>query len=255
MKKIICMAAALAMLFAVGCEERGNTGDQNEELSDVTVPEENEEPAEDAWLSSAEYDISVSVDKTSRIKRYTLNAYTDVMELYYEIPVFGKEVAAYREINAFFENTADEFFKSENVTDAIESAKEHFGEDKYRYARNAEIVTENEKLVSVTTDYDWFMGGVADYGSDSWTFDAENGALLSLSDVTKMSDDELRPIIFSALENELPDGDTSLLDSYSVNDFEFSVRDGKSYIKLDKYEASYGAAGEFEIALPVEIKD
>lgn len=256
MKKIICILSLLAVIFASGCGTTDNSENQNNagDSAQAEDAEKIQEPAEDAWLSDAGFDISVTADEGLKIKRYTLNEYTDVLELYYEIPVFGKEVKAYREINAFFENTADEFFKSENVTDAIGYAKENSGGDKYQYTRNTAVVTENDKIVSVTTGYNWFMGGVVDYGSDSWTFDAETGALLSLSDVTAMSDEELRPIIFAELEKELPEGDTSLVDGYSVNDFEFLVKDSKIYIHLDKYEASYGAAGEFEICLPVEIK-
>lgn len=116
------------------------------------------------------------------------------------------------------------------------------------------MLTENERLISVTTIYNWYMGGVADYGTDSWTFDAETGKLLTLYDITDMNDEELISAIFIALENELPDGDTSAVREYGVNDFEFSVENGERYINLDKYEASYGAAGAFHIRIPISVR-
>ena len=254
MKKILCLAAAAALLLFLssGCVSGKKTEEPVTPEPDERI-EEAEKTGEDTEFNS-EFDITISFDKGRGVRRYTLNEYTDVLELYYEIPVFGSEAGGKDAINTYFEGLAEDFFKSENVLSAIGYAKEFSGTEKYCFTESTKVMTKNDKLISVTTSYDWYMGGVADYGSDSWTFDAETGKLLKLSDIAETNAEELISVIFIMLENELPNGDTSLVQGYGADDFEFSVENGEIYINLDKYEASDGASGAFHILIPVEIK-
>lgn len=201
-----------------------------------------------------DYDVTAEYIENEDKVRYTLNGYDGILELYYERPYYSDGDAGLKAVNAYFDGLSEEFFEGENVKRAVEYAELYSDcEDKaeFVYKSDSCVLYETEQIVSVTISYEWCMGGVMDYGSDSYTFDKSSGKLLTLADITGLDESELKKIILDTVGKVLPEGDVSYVDGYSVNDFEFALEEGKIYINFDKYEASYGAAGAFHIETPL----
>lgn len=135
-----------------------------------------------------------------------------------------------------------------------DESKEAGYEAGYTYKNGCDVTCKSDKLISITLSYEWYMGGVLDYGTSSYVFDTATGEILKLSDITGLGDDELKRIILNTAADYLPDGDISYIEDYTANQFEFCVEDDVIYINFDKYEASYGAAGAFHIPTSLEIR-
>lgn len=234
MKKLSVLILALSLLLCSACS-LGKSGIELE----------------------TDYHISTEVNEEEYTVRYTLDGYDGVLEFYYERPYFVQRGAGFDEINRYFEELTKEFFKSENVSSAVEYAdesKEAGYEAGYTYKNGCDVTCKSDKLISVTLSYEWYMGGVLDYGTSSYVFDTATGEILKLSDITGLGDDELKRIILNTAADYLPDGDISYIEDYTANQFEFCVEDDVIYINFDKYEASYGAAGAFHIPTSLEIR-
>ena len=204
-----------------------------------------------------DYDLTTEIIEEENKARYTLNGYDGVLTLYYERPYFTQKGEGLSEINRYFNEAAKLFFESENVSSAVEFANGSIEADYeagYIYTNTSDITFENERLISVTIAYEWYMGGVLDYGTISYVFDKTTGKILKLGDITGLTDEELKAAILECVAEELPEGDISYIENYTANQFEFAVEEDGIYINFDKYEASYGAAGAFHIKTPFELK-
>lgn len=215
------------------------------------------------------YRTSTAYDQSTGIQRTTLDPQGYGLDLWFEVPVFEEPGAGYEKINAFFQALTQQFFSPDNdwLTGPWEYATDPDGpqptkESPFFLRRRAWINSHTDKLVSVSIGYEWHMGGGGDYGSDSYTFRTDTGELVRLTDLVDESEEELRALIFSALEarndqterecGERPIG-TDRLQDYTLDDFEFAVYEDGIIINFDKYEAAHGAYGGFDIELPVQL--
>lgn len=198
------------------------------------------------------------------IRRTTLDPQGYYLSVYLEVPVFEEDGEGYRKINEFFEDLTQWFFSPENghlasawdytIEGYFMATKEH----PFFYERPATVTAHTDKLVSVTIDYQWMMWGVLDCGSDSYTFRTDTGELVKLTDLVDGTEEELREMIYAALEmrNEEYGGneiEVELLQDHALDDFEFCVVGDKIHIRFDRYEAAYGAYGNFDIELPATL--
>lgn len=210
--------------------------------------------------SDSSYDTSVTFDQATNIQRTTLDSKGYPLSVYFEIPVFDETKDEYKKINEFFQKLSDDFFskKNESLNSVWETATTvPLENDKFRFENNAIVTEQTEQYVSVSIMYEWWMGGVSDYGSNSYVFRTDTGEQLQLKDFFDCTEDEIKEMILSALEEkDAGEGaiDLENVKKYNLKDFEFQIRDGKVYIIFDKYEAAYGAYGGFEIELPVKPK-
>ena len=204
---------------------------------------------------------------TWQIDRATLDEGLPV-EMYFEIPVFAGGADAAGRINdtlasvrrAYIDGTAADV--REMVRDSMGTAFGPTAEMPYTDTHTAAVHTCDASLVSLTIAYEWYMGGVMDYGVDTYTFDAATGAPLTLRDVLDGSDDALRSSIADALAEQYPDIEgegltESPLDTVRampVESFHFYVADGAVHVAFNKYEITYGAAGAFDVTLPDALK-
>lgn len=203
----------------------------------------------------------------SDIRRSTLDPQGYCLSVFIEVPVFKEEGEGYQKINRFFDDLERQFFTPENEaliraweTVTYPDGPEVTEEYPFFYERNVWINSQTDKLVSVTLDSDWMMGGVHDVRTDSYTFRTDTGELVKLTDLVDESEEEVREIIFAALEErnsqeEYGVGAIELdyLRDYTLDDFEFCIVDDQIVIRFDRYEASYGAYGNFAITLPIEV--
>lgn len=247
--------------------ESSQTHRETPEPTQVTEPTPTTGSTPDPVLH---YRTTRSYDPETGIRRTTLDPQGYYLSLFFEVPVFEEEGEGYQKINRFFDDLERQFFSAEN--ESLLYAWEIMtrpegvhptGEQAFRYERWASTGAHTDKLVSVFIGYEWFMGGVADYGGDSYTFRIDTGELVKLTDLADESEEELIEMIFAALEERndregREQGTRSIeldrLREYTLDDFDFSVdKDGTVWIDFDKYEASYGAYGGFSIELPITL--
>lgn len=198
------------------------------------------------------------------IRRKTMEPQVENLEVYYEIPVFDESGAGYQKINAFFQNLQDGFFSEDNEDLAWirEMANLNPPDEAYPYyyTTSARVNDWTDKLVSVSLSYDWYMGGVADYGITNYNFRTDTGEQLLLNDLLDGTETDIKEMIVDAMNQAYPDLFDALpealeaIRNYSLADFDFYVADGHVYVCFDKYELAYGAAGSFEAELPAELK-
>ncbi len=197
-------------------------------------------------------------------ERGILRTYLDApdLELFYEIPVFEEDSEGYRKINQFFEDKKEVFFspENENLITALDMATNDPAGDAggYEYGNTAVVRLQTEELVSVSICYEWYMGGVLDYGSDSYTFRTDTGEQLHLTDLVEGTEAELKAEIVSLLqEQDGGRGSLSLgnLQERPLEEFEFVACPDGVWVFFDKYEIADGAAGSFSVKLESEWKD
>lgn len=119
-------------------------------------------------------------------------------------------------------------------------------------------VTYNKNnVISIVISNQWFQGGVADYGMDCYTFSLKTGKLLKLKDVCGSSNAKLTKEIKSKLVKKYGKSVfyPSSLDEISASDVNFYLKPGKkAIVHFNKYEISYGAAGDFAVKLTSKYK-
>lgn len=200
---------------------------------------------------------------TYQINRSELSAGLPI-EMYYEIPLFDGDSDAALRINrtlfaarrSYIESNAEDVW--EMVRAAMGSEYGPTAESPYTDTHTATVPTCDEKLVSVVIGYDWYMGGVSDYGVDTYVFSAVDGSPLRLSDLLSGTDDEIREAIITALREQYPgveftgsfESPADNIRGKAIPSFRFYVADGIVHVCFNKYEISYGAAGAFDVSLP-----
>ena len=193
--------------------------------------------------------------------------YSDGMpaDIYFEIPVFKGNSDSLNRVNQFFEEVEKQYAAGENLSYARElitgDLANGYGptaEDPYLAGNDAAVYTLTDSLISVSIDYSWYMGGVFDYGSNGYTFNAKTGDRLFLNDVLDGSEQQIKESIVRALLQQYPgveeagvmDTPMDTIRGMDIKDIDFIVSDGNVCVIFDKYEIAYGMAGMFVVTLP-----
>lgn len=200
-------------------------------------------------------------DPNTFIRRTTLDPAGDPIEIYYEIPVFPQEGEGYAAINAFFQAKQDEFF-AEGFDEMRRVAREenHYDEVFFDYW-DARVLTQTDKLVCVQMGSQYHSGGPHPNSQlEAYTFRADTGEVLSLSDAADGSPEEIRQFMLSYL-SELNAGeydgliDLNFFQGYGADDYSFCVQDGKLSVFFNRYEGIPYFAGELPaVELPMGLK-
>ena len=209
--------------------------------------------------SSDENGSSLEADIPSiTIQHFDLDAGNENMEFFYEIPSMEGITPAAKCFNDFFNALYEDFMATEpeKVRELLDAAAlgRPSTDDPYRYCWRAEVQEVSEQWVSVTMSYDWYMGGVWDYGVNGYTFDCETGERLLLTDVLQGPEEMIQAAIADGLKAQYPrivevtddQGNTPLtaLEKIPVRDIDFYVaKDGTVTVVFDKYEIAPGVAG------------
>lgn len=229
-----------------------------ESAPEVDLPEQ--------WLAATLFE---PVNPGLHLERSIVEMPGREVEVYFEIPVFEDEGAAYAEINGFFRGLRDDFLGEagrELLNDIWQmSEPPYVNTTPYLATWSAKVTAWDEKYISVTISYDWYMGGVLDYGLDAYVFDAQTGRRLHIDEVIAGSEAEIKDMIEAALidlepgfAQEQPDimGETTLgrMRAHTLAEFDFYIEDGQVRVAFDKYEIAAGAAGGFGVTLPANLK-
>ncbi len=213
------------------------------------------------WTPELEYRTSVSEDRRAGIRRTALDAQGLNFSAYFETPILEGDGPGVRAASEYFQALAGAFFSPENRT--LAQAWEYAAypgtdTDLWRYERPVQIRCETENLLSVSIGYEWYLGGVTDSGSDSYTFRLDTGAPLRLTQLVSERERELKAMILTAAEEQdagTGEIDLERLGEYALDSFEFYVEDGEVYLAFDKYELAGGARGGFTLRIPATIRE
>ena len=199
-------------------------------------------PLPDTTATPLSYQTTTQLDPKTHIQRTTLDPQGYELEVYFEVPIFEESTQGGKSINAFFYELNEAFFTpdNENLKRIWEGITLHeVNATPYFYRWNAHVNTQTEQLVSVSIAYEWYAGGVVDYGSDSYTFRADTGEELGLLDVVEATDAQVREAIYtyvSQLEAAEEYVDFETLRGRRVEEFRFFVREGQAVVTFDMYE-------------------
>ncbi len=214
---------------------------------------------------SEEYEFGPEGDDPEfTIRHFDLDADNENAEFYYEIPHMEGTTPAAKRFNDFFDTLYDDFLATEpeKVREVLDSAApgRPSADDPYRYCWRAEVREVSERWISVTLSYDWYMGGVLDYGIDGYTFDRNTGERLFLDDVLPGSEEMIKAAIADGLKEQYPEiaeledgqGNTPLtaLAKIPVRELDFYISEGGAVtVVFDKYEIAPGVAGMISVVV------
>ncbi len=208
--------------------------------------------------------ISVEESPPVTIRHFTLDAGLENVDLFFEIPYMaGGSIAADR-ISDFFLSLYMDFSEKEpgRVREILASAAPGTpSEDNtYRDCWTAQVQDCSDRWISISMSYDWYMGGVWDYGINGNTFDRGTGERLFLDDVLPGTEDEIQAAIACGLIEKYPEigeiadafGNTPLstLRDLPVQEIDYYIIDGGIVtVIFDKNEIAPGAAGMFIVEM------
>ena len=158
---------------------------------------------------SAENEFSPEGDDPEiTIRHFDLEAGNENVKFSYEFPHIEGITPAAKRFNDFFDALYADFMATEpeKVRELLDTAVpgRPSAEDPFRYCWRAEVQTVSERWISVILAYDWYMGGVWDYGIDGYTFDRGTGERLFLGDVLSGSEEMIQAAIADGLKAQYP---------------------------------------------------
>ncbi len=228
MNKRVFAAACALTLFLSGC---------------MTVSAPAETPAPESPYKTTTY----------YIRHTALDPQGRQLSVFIETPVFSEESEGYQKINAFFEDMEKDFFSSENTT--LASLWELDSGYTQRVEHSAKVLLQTEKLVCVQISVYYATGRSFDW-TDSYTFDAQTGERLMLSDLVEEPEDEALDILWTTLENsqwaEPLFWDN--IEDRALDDFDFFLDNDKIYIAFDVDEAAMTSTGSWTLYVPLTLK-
>lgn len=238
MKKGALATLLLAALLLTGCVKVGGP-----------VPTR---PADTPSPSPA---ASLFPTSTYSIRHTALAPQGRQLSVFLEVPVFQEEGEGYQKINAFFEQMEKDFFSPENEM-LVSLWKETEGAGyTQRREYSAKVLFQTEKLVCVQMSVYYVTGRAFDW-TDSYTFDAQTGERLMLSDLVEEPEDEALSILWAAME-AADETDPLFWDDIrerALDDFDFFLDNDQVYIAFDVGEAAMISTGSWNLHLPVTLK-
>ena len=214
---------------------------------------------------SAENEISPEGDDPEiTIRHFDLEAGNENVKLSYEVPHMEGITPAAKRFNDFFDALYADFMATEpekvrELLDAVVPGRPS-ADEPFRCCWRAEVQEVSERWISVTISYDWYMGGVWDYGIDGYTFDRSTGERLFLDDVLPDTEEMIQAAIADGLKKQFHEiealtgneGNSPLttLKKIPIKDIDFYiVEDGDVTVVFDKYEIAPGVAGMLIVVL------
>lgn len=198
--------------------------------------------------SSAQYTYKTyDKSKTYKGKKSTIK---DVEK--YKRVILKGDSAAVKKINQVLKEACDAKVKEMPAGYAKNDADHMSYGGEYSNIYTSKVTYNENGVISIMVSYEWYQGGVADYGCDCYTFDLTTGDQLKLTDVCNGSNCTLTKKIKNRLLKKYSKDTFSEggLESISADKCDFYLKkNGKAVVVFDKYEISYGAAGAFDVTL------
>ncbi len=255
MKKIsiILVIALISLLCLSACGKTADTAPEAKQSEPVATEEvqESQQPAEQ--LDTA-YTIETVGEKDE-------NANGEVIgDCHYQKVIFTNPNAALTEINEEIAEACNEFFDEgtgkqyeEYLKDLPDSMKEELPAYPFTATVDVKNVYIDASYVSITQDWDWFVGGVHNNGSTGLNYDLKTGEELDFEDLFA-SEAEARTAFTDAV-NALIDSDPysffedakDTVSNYDLDDVNFVISKDKITVFIGPYEIAPGASGPFTV--------
>lgn len=186
----------------------------------------------------------------------SLSGFKD-LQASYEIPVFNRTFPAADKVNAFFQSSREENFNQARDKILSQYADKVPGSDTLYFNHNVTRTEFANNYVSVSISYEWYAGGVNDFGSQNYVFDPESGEQLELLDFCKNDAKTVNKRIKAAFKAQYPTSDEAYAEIFKRIDehegYDYYIENGQIVVQYDKYEIAAGAAGSFDIRLPQTV--
>ncbi len=220
---------------------------------------------------SAENEFSPEEDPAEvTIRHFELDVGNEDVEIYYEIPHMEGLTPAAKRFNDFFDALYEDFMANEpeKVRELLDASVpgRPSADDTYHCCWRAEVQDVSERWISITLSYDWYMGGVWDYGINGYTFDRRTRERLFLNDVLSGTEEMIQAAIADGLKEQYPEiaeladgqGNTPLtmLERIPIREIDFYIaKGGMVTVVFDKYEIAPGVAGMLMVVVEKKSAD
>lgn len=190
-------------------------------------------------------------------QRTTVDTGSPYAEVYLETPHFEVEDGPYRGINAYFDQMHERFNANDDgqvawlleSLAAEDSAYKATAEDPYFYTTSYQVLGQDQRAVSVELTVQWYAGGQMTGHSTYHTFDTQNGKLLSLTDLTGHTKEEIEALALAwARTSEYSDAASFRPPEYQKDFFYYA--DGQAWMTWD-----IGGPRSYIVPIPIPIKD
>lgn len=252
MKKIsiILVICILSALFLSACGT-APAPEKSEETPAVTEEIKETEPVLDT-----SYDIEIVGEKDENENGEVIG------DSHFQKVVFTNPNSALKKINDEIAEESNEFFTEgmgkqyeEYFSQLTDEAKAGLAQQPYTAAYDVDNVFIDDKYVSITYVWDWYAGGVHNYGSKGFTFDISTGEEIDFEDLFASEADAQST--FEAAVNKLIDENPvnffedakTTVSNYDIDDVKFSIDAENITVYIDQYEIAPGASGSFTITI------
>ena len=183
---------------------------------------------------------------------------SDLVQCYFERPVFDEITPGYKVINAFFEKLEADYLDDPNLVSVIGAAEEPNAPfTPYSYTYSAAVMAQGQSYVSIQLSLYWYSGGARpNHSTAHYTFNTQTGEQLGIQDFIDASEEDIFAIIKTELE--ALDGGTNYIWfdylSRPLSQYDFYIENGAIHIFFDPGTIATVAAGMIDITLPALLK-
>lgn len=260
---LVLLLSACAGTSSAAPENTEKASVENES-PEARTPDDEITPEETEGVKLA--DVELALDTTyvvETIGENDENANGEVIgSCHFQKLVFTNPNAALKKINAEIEEECEEFFSEgsgklykEYLSNLSEAEKSGLVKQPYRALYDIENVFIDDKYVSIRYVWDWFAGGVHNFGGYGCTFDITSGEEIefddlfaSEADAAKAFSDAISKLIQQNPEAFFEDA-MDTVEHYDMDDVKFSLNEKTITIYIDQYELAPGAFGSFTAAI------
>lgn len=244
---VICMLA-LMLLAACGTVPAPEKPD---ETPAVTEQVKETEPALDT-----SYDIETVGEKDENSNGEVIG------DSHFQKVVFTNPNAALNEINEEIAEESNEFFSEgmgkqyeEYFSQLSGEMKEGLVQQPFTATYDVDSVFIDDNYVSIIYKWEWFAGGVHNYGRQGFNFDINTGEEIDFEDLFASEADArsafetaVNKLIDETPENFFEDAKTTV-SNYDIDDVKFSIDAENITVYIDQYEIAPGASGAFTVRI------
>ena len=186
-----------------------------------------------------------------------------LVDYYYDKLVLEETRPEYSEINRLAQEACDTFF--DNLSE--EDIDTEMASPEYPFLNTGSgTITCNENgVLSVKLEFEWFMGGVHNANFSGLNFDLQTGKELELTDIFSMGEDELlqylheQSVQFIEQHPENPawsdeervEQTRQTINEYTLDKYEFYIQENTVYLCYPTYSWADGATGPVVVPCPI----
>ena len=192
-----------------------------------------------AGADSAGSEVLTSEYTTQRFDKSYKNKKGEVLiEHYYDLIQLKGNSEAAQKINNSLKAQMDSFFMSDDELEEMAEGAEYLGP--FCYTMDAKVSHNAGGYICVITSYDWYMGGVANFGYYGFTFNLSTGKPASLAELTGKTrislENEIKTKVIEFFAEEHRYNVVDEIKDYRLDDFEFFIENGEIVIVIPEYD-------------------